>query len=410
MGLFRKRRIYLDYASAPPVAPEAREAMREAEELLGNPGAIHAEGVAAKKLLEDSRARIASLLGCKARELVFTSGLTESNNLAILGCARYIWTRRARHTGEPLNGTHWIVSAIEHDSVLACFGEIERMGGAVTFVDPDARGVVLPELVKRALRPETVFVSVGWANNEIGAIQPLGKIALAIRNRMVELGSKSLPVFHSDAGQAPLYLPTLARNLGVDLLSLGGNKLYGPHGIGALYVKKGTALAPLVLGGKQEHGARAGTESVALAAGFAAAFEAVARERDSESKRLQKLRRELARELAARIPDLVVNGEPEHALPHMLNVSIPDINAEYVALALDHAGIAVSTKSACREGEASSSHVVEALERAGGGKEGKRDWRAQNTLRFSLGRGVAARDIIRTVKTLAGVVQTARTS
>src|SRR3989344_1522220 len=176
MWFSNKRRVYLDHASAPPVSREAVQAMREVEDLFGNPGAIHAEGVAAKRSLEDSRTRIASLLGCKARGLVFTSGLTEANNLAIVGFAKNL-----ERTKRTLGGTHWLVSSIEHDSVLGCFSEIERMGGTVSYVEPDERGIILPESIGRALRIETVFLSVGWANNEVGTVQPLSKIARILR-------------------------------------------------------------------------------------------------------------------------------------------------------------------------------------------------------------------------------------
>ena len=385
MTFFRKRRIYLDYASAPPVLPSAIAAMREAEALLGNPGAIHAEGVAAKKSLEDSRARIAALLGCKSRELIFTSGLTEANNLAILGFAKHL--ERIKRT---LKGTHWLVSAIEHDSVLGCFAEVEAMGGTVSYLEPDERGLVLPAVVEQALRPETVFVSVGWANNEIGTVQLLGKTEQVLRK--YERENSTQIVFHSDAGQGPLYLPTVVSSLGVDLLSLGSNKLYGPHGIGALYVHNRVTLAPVLVGGKQERGLHAGTETVALAAGFVAAYETIASERASEAKRLKKLRDLLAQDLLVQIPGLLVNGDFSHALPHMLNVSLPNISSEYVTLALDHAGIAISTKSACREGDESRSHVVAAL----GGEK----WRAENTLRFSLGRGTKVNDMRRLVSAL----------
>lgn len=395
-----RRRIYLDYASAPPVFPEAVRAMREAETLFGNPGAIHTEGVAAKKSLEHSRERIALLFGCKARELVFTSGLTDANNLAIVGAARALL--RARRT---LVDTHWLVSAIEHDSVLECFAEVETLGGTVSVVEPNEKGIITPEAVGRLLRRETVFLSVGWANNEIGVVQPLSKIANVVRDHQVR--HNTVITFHSDAGQAPLYLPSVVHSLGVDLLSFGANKLYGPHGIGALYVGKNIALAGVSLGGKQERGLRAGTESVALAAGFAAAFERVARERDVEFKRLEKLRDEFAKKLQAKIPGLVVNGDLEEALPHMLNVSIPSIQSEYVALALDAAGIAVSTKSACREGEESRSHVVFALGDAN--EESSvalaKGERSRNTLRFSLGRETSAGDLARVVEALVRILQ-----
>src|SRR3989344_2252089 len=388
---FQKKRIYMDYVSAPPVLPEARSAMREAENLIGNPSAIHKEGVAAHRALEDARKRIASLLGVKPRELVFTSGLTESVNLAILGFAR-----KRLLSGKRLEGTHWIVSAIEHDSVLECFAEIERMGGSVSHADPDARGIITPDTIARLLRKETVFISVGWANNEIGTVQPLGKITQVLRAYEKEQGM--MVALHADAGQAPLYLPTIVNSIGVDLLSFGANKLYGPHGIGALYIGSrmlAGGIAPVIMGGAQEKGIRAGTESVTLAAGFAAAFEVVARERDAEAKRLSELRDTLVRELSAGIPDLVINGDLKHALPHMLNISIPNISSEYIVLALDREGIAISTKSACREGE-QASHVVAEL--------GGESWRAKNTLRFSLGKETAQSDVERTAQALRQTV------
>lgn len=387
----KEKRVYFDYASAPPVLPEATAAaMRESKEFIGNPGAIHMEGVKAKKNLDSSRARIAAIIGCKARELVFTSGLTESNNLAIMGFARAL--ERIRRS---LEGTHWMVTSIEHDSVLGCFSDIERLGGDITYIEPDKRGLISPDTVARALRAETVFVSVGWANNETGTIQPLAKVARLVREH--EKKHLRQIIFHSDAGQAPLYEKSVVHSLGVDLLALGSNKLYGPHGIGALYISNRSRLAPVIIGGKQERGLRAGTESVGLAAGFATAFEIIAGERKSESKRLAALRNELARELVARIPGLVINSDLAHTLPHMLNVSIPDIQSEYLVLALDQRGVAVSTKSACREGEESESHVIAAL--------GVPRWRSQNTLRFSLGRETSKADVRKALEKLTEVLK-----
>lgn len=374
------RRIYLDYASSTLPLPKAISAIHEAEKLIGNPGAIHAEAVAAKAMLEKARDGVARQLSCKSREVIFTSGLTESINLAILGFARRLQIK------DELENTHWIVSSIEHSAVLECFAEIERLGGLVTHVDPNERGIFSVETVVQAIRPETVFVSIGWANNEIGVVQPIRNISRAVKDKNPKV------IFHSDAGQAPLYLSPQVHSLGVDLLSLGSNKLYGPHGVGALYVGKNVELAPIVLGGGQERALRAGTESVALAAGFAAAFDCVTAEREAEAKRLRKMRDELAHKLSMYIPGMYINGDLEHALPHMLNISIPgERSGEYLVLQLDHAGVSLSTKSACRESEASS-HVVAAL----GGEE----WRARNTLRFSLGRDTSEGDLKRTAKTL----------
>lgn len=386
-GLFNKQRIYLDYASATPVCEAAAAAYDAAAALIGNPGSIHVEGVQANRVLENARESIAAEVGCKAREVVFTSGGTEANNLAILGFARQLILQKGS-----LEHTHWIVSAIEHPSVLECFVEIERLGGTVTHIDPDARGIITPEAVARALRKETVFVSIGWGNSEIGTIQPIAQISRVIRDFEKDnhtrskdldptdptLGVWSGIVFHTDAGQVPLYKPLQVHSLGVDLLTLDSGKLYGPRGVGALYIGKDVELAPIILGGKQERGLRAGTENVALAAGFAAALVYVAGERASESKRLEKLRDDFVREIITRIPNVIINSDLKHAMPHILNISIPNIKSEYVVLSLDHQGINIATKSACREGEESRSHVVEAL-----GGEG---WQSENTLRFSLGK------------------------
>ena len=396
----RRRRGYLDYASAPPVLKEARCAVEAASTLHGNPGAIHTEGVEAAQALEDARTRIAAYIGVKAREIIFTSGLTESNNLAILGLARAL--ERKKRT---LTETHWIVSSIEHVSVLDCFAEVERLGGAVSHVEPDERGRITPEAVGALLRKETVLVSIGWGNNEIGYVQPLKEIRRVLDGHEKSRGTTVL--FHSDAGQGPLYFANTAHSLGVDLLALGANKLHGPHGVGALFIHNRAELAGVLQGGLQERGLRAGTENVALAAGFAAAYEIIALRRETESKRLRSLRDELAKNLMQAIPGLVVNGDLKHALPHMLNISLPNIQSEYITLALDHAGIAVSTKSACREGQERRSHVVLALGDAKSASSSvvlTKEERAENTLRFSLGDETKEGDIKRIVEALVSLV------
>jgi cysteine desulfurase len=381
--MFGGTRIYLDYASATPAHPKALAAMRRVDGLYANPGGLHADSVEAKKSLQHSRERIASELGCKAREILFTSGLTEGNTLAIVGAARHL--SDARRT---LSGTHWLVSSIEHSSVLECFAEVERMGGTVTHLEPEESGLIKPEKVAAALKKETVFVSVGWGNNELGVVQPLSNIARVIR--AYERKHKTAVLFHSDAGQAPLYISPQVHTLGVDLFALGSGKLYGPRGVGCLYTSTRAQLAPVTFGGGQERGLRPGTEDVALAAGFAEALALASSERAAESKRLQGLRDELARELIAHQKDIIVNGDLRRALPHMLNISVPGgKSGEYLALRFDHFGVSLSTKSACKEGEAAS-HVVQAL----GGPE----WRAKNTLRFSLGAATTAKDIKQVIR------------
>ncbi len=392
---FGKKRIYLDYASAPPVLKEAEDAVYAARAFTGNPGAIHSEGVEAKRGLDTAREKVAHLLGVKSREIIFTAGLTESNNIAILGTARA--HERAKRS---LAGTHWVVSSIEHTSVLDCFGEIERLGGTVTHIDPDERGIISPETVAAALTKHTVLVSVGWANNEIGTIQPLSDIFRAIHAYEKEHSVTIL--LHADAGQAPLYLATGINSLGVDLCSIGANKLYGPHGVGCLFVSNRAELTRTLQGGPQERGLRPGTENVALALGFAAAFETIAAGREAEAMRVSGVRDALADALLESIPGLIINGDRKRVLPHMLNVSIPGISSEYITLSLDQDGIAVSTKSACREGEESRSHVVEALiPPALREVEG---WRSKNTLRFSLGSDTNESDVATIAKSLATIV------
>ncbi|MEY4747523.1 MAG: hypothetical protein RLZZ416_572 [Candidatus Parcubacteria bacterium] len=370
----RDERIYLDFASATPVLEETARVMEAAGRTFGNPGSLHREGVEAKALLEKARADIAIELGSKARQLIFTSGLTESNNLAILGVARKLELEQTS-----LRGTHWITSTIEHSSILEAFADIERRGGEVTFVDPDERGLIEPEGFARLLRPATALVSIGWGNNEIGVVQKMSELALAIKNK------SERTLFHSDAGQAPLYISPQVHTLGVDLMSLGSGKLYGPRGVGALYVRDPSRLSPIILGGGQEKGLRSGTEEVSLPVGFASAMRAIGKERAAESRRLRALRADLANGIGEKFPHVIINTDLKQSLPHMLNISVPgEKTGEYLALQLDVAGVAVSTKSACDEGNASS-HVVAALH---GPK-----WRSINTLRFSLGRSTTKREV-----------------
>lgn len=385
-------RIYLDYAAATPVCKEARKAQRQAEALVGNPGAIHAEGVAAKQALERARADIAKNLGCRAGEVTFTAGGTEANNLAILGYARAL-----EHRGVALTDTHWITTAIEHPSVLAPFQELERRGALVSYVQPSENGEIRSDAVAALLQENTVFVSIGWANGEIGTVQPLHAIAKTLHN--FDHGDTVVKrvVLHSDAGQAPLYFPSQVSGLGVHMLTLDSSKLYGPRGTAALYSARECELAPILFGGSQERGLRPGSESVASAAGFAAAFNVAAHEREQEHERLAKLRKEFIDALQKQIPDAVVNGTNDMQLPNIVNLSIPDIHSEYVTLALDHRGVAISTKSACREGEEQRSHVVAAL-------GGDMSSRAENTLRFSFGRETAAGAIMQAVQELVAVV------
>jgi cysteine desulfurase len=273
--LFNKKRIYLDYASATPILPIGASTVAAVSKMFGNPGGMHREAVQAKAQLGKARASIASAIGCTANRIVLTSGGTEGNNIAVLGVAQHI----IRTSGD-LSKTHWIASAIEHDSILNVFSEVERLGGKVSYVEPNQNGIIEPSALALTLRPETVFVSIGWANSEIGVVQPISRLAKVIREH--ETISKTRVYLHADAGQAPVYEKTTVHSLGVDILTLDSGKLYGPRGIGALYVKPDVFMSSIIFGGKQELGLRPGTENVALAAGFAASFAQVVQEREQK--------------------------------------------------------------------------------------------------------------------------------
>ncbi len=389
MWPFSQKRIYLDYAAATPVCDEAARAYARAARLSGNPGASHKEGREAKRVLDDARASIARELAVKPREIIFTSGSTEANNFAIVGYAQQL----LRQHGS-LTQTHWIVSAIEHPSVLESFGEVERLGGMVTHITPDASGRFSAEVLTRSMRPETVFMSIGWGNHEIGVLQPLRTLSRASSVRAEELGIAA-PIFHTDMGQAPLYKVPHVHTLGVDLAVIGSGKVHGPRGIAALYLSNRVQLAPQSFGGGQERELRAGTESPALATGFAAALDVARALRETESLRLSKLRDTLVASLRTVVPQLIENTPVLDALPHILNISLPGANSEYLVLALDKEGIAVSTKSACNAGE-TASHVVAAL--------GVNEDRATSTIRFSLGRATTERDIHRAAAIFSKIV------
>ncbi len=395
---FGQKRIYLDYASGTPVLKEAREAYLAALEHFGNPGSMHGEGVRAEAILSEAREKVAAHLAVKARDIVFLSGGSEANALALLGSAAQ-WEK----DGIPLHSVHAVVSAIEHASTLACFGELERRGVSVAYLPPNAKGIITQDTLASALTPETRLVSIGLANGEIGIVQPLSALSRVILEHEAAHGTSV--TFHTDAGQAPLYRASQPHSLGVDLMTLDAGKMYAPRGVGALFVGERARIAPLILGGGQERALRAGTENVAGVAAFAAALSTLAGERKAEEKRVAAARDVLLTALSKGIPDLVVNGAIEHSLPHILNVSIIGVSTEYLTLALDAEGIAVSTKSACKEGEESRSHVVEALLIRGG----EDSWRPAHTLRFSLGRHTTEKDAARAGERVVRIVSRLRT-
>lgn len=381
------KRIYLDYAATTPLRRSVARAIRSAERCFGNPSSPYSEGGEARKVLESARTSVAHELSCKKEEIVFTSGGTESNNLALQGILHHYLSN-----GRRLSDLHVIMSDIESASVREVCAYFAKLGLAVSEVSAGERGIVSPESVVAALRPETVLVSMMYVNNEIGTIQPIGKIARAVHSARPDV------LVHTDAAQAPLFLPVVAHTLGVDLMSLDAQKLYGPRGAGALFVKRGTPLMPLLIGGGQEQGMRSGTENVPAIAGFAEALTCAGAERARESERLTLLRDRLFDALLALDPRIIANGDRVERLPNNINISLPWIDTEFLVLQLDAHGFSVASKSACHSGEGAS-HVVAAL----GGAEGHS--RAQSSLRITLGRATRARHLSRFTHTLAQLIR-----
>lgn len=375
-------RIYLDHAATTPVRPEVLEAMLPYFTLSGyNPSSLHAEGRRARAALDEARDRVAGLLGAQRKEIVFTGSGSEADNLAIFGVARARGGRGAR-------GGHLLSTAIEHPAVLRALDALRDEGWAVSLLAVDRDGLVDPAAFAAALRPDTVLASVMYANNEIGTVEPVARLAAIARERGV--------LFHTDAIQAAAYLPLDVAALGVDLLSLSAHKFYGPKGVGALYVRDGTPLQPMIGGGGQEFGRRAGTENVAGIVGFATALSMAAGERDAASVRVAGLRNRLERAILASVEGAWINGGGAARLPGTSSASIRDVDGEQLLVRLDLEGIAVSGGSACASGALEPSHVIAALSGEPRGRFG--------TVRFSLGRSTTAEEIDRLIALLPGIV------
>ncbi len=378
--------VYLDHAATTPVRPEVREAMLPflGEECPGNPSSIHAAGRAARKALEDAREKIAGLLGTQPREIVFTSGGTESDNLAVLGAAR----------AAAGLGKHVVMSAIEHHAVGHAGDQLKEEGFAVERLGVDAGGRVEPEELKKRLRPDTVLVSVMLANNEVGTLQPVEEIS-----RIAHAGPGKTLV-HTDAVQAAGKIPINVKALGVDLLSISAHKIYGPKGIGLLYVRKGVRLAPLLVGGDHEFGRRAGTENAAGIAGIAKALELAVAEMTSENQRISALRARLAEGLREHVPGVHLNQHATERLPHILSACFDGIEGEGIILHLDQEGISVASGSACTSTHREPSHVLAAM--------GVRAQLAVSATRYSLGRATTEDHIDRAIDATARAVQKLR--
>lgn len=403
MSINSRKRIYLDHAAGAPLDGRVFRAMKPFfTDTHGNPSAIYKEGVQAKKAVEEARAKIAQAIFAHPDEIIFTSGGTEANNMAIFGVVR-----AAGEVG--IKKPHIITSVIEHPSVLNACRALEKKGDAdVDYIGVNKEGVVNLSELKKTLRAETVLVSIMYANNEIGTIQPIREIAKIIRlhrkncletKPAISLGGEAskYPYFHTDACQAMNYLDTHVERLGVDLLTFNGAKMYGPKGIGVLYKKRNVPLVPMLYGGGQEKGLRSGTENVPAIAGMACALEIADKEKEKESTRQTKLRDYFISEIEKHIPGAILNGSRTERLPNNINVSFPNIESQLMVIELDARGIAVSAKSACSSEDEDASYVVDAI----GGEE----WHADNSVRFSLGRETVKKDIEKTICALREIIK-----
>ena len=370
--------VYLDYAATTPIDLEVLEAMREVEGVFGNPSSVHRFGQEARRVLEGARERVAALLGVRPREVVFTASGSEADALAVLGVAL------ARGRG------HVVSTAVEHAALLGALRLLERLGFAVTYLKPDPLGMVYPEQVAEALRPDTFLVSVMAANNELGNLYPV--------RAMAEVAHAHGALFHTDAVQAIGQVPFRVDEVGADLVSLSAHKFYGPKGIGALLVRHGVELFPLVPG-KQEGGRRGGTPSPLLAHGLAVALEKALRLLPEESQRLLALRARLEAGLLS-VEGVELNGHPKERLPKLVNVTVKGADGEALLLAMDLLGVAVSSGSACSAGSLEPSHVLLAT--------GRSREEARASLRFSLGRFTTLEEVDRAIEAFQEAVRRAR--
>jgi len=375
--------VYLDYNATTPLAPEVLEAMLPyLREEFGNPSSIHAFGQRAKAALYDAREQVAALIGASPNEILFTGSGTEADNLAILGVLE------AAEGGR----RHLITSAVEHHAVLNTMKALGKKGVAVTFLKVNRAGSVDPEELRAALTPETLLVSIMHANNETGVVQPVAELA--------RLSHMAGAYFHTDAVQSIGKIPVNVKDLGVDLLSLSGHKIYGPKGTGALYVKRAVKIRPVFRGGGQERARRPGTENLPGLVGLGCAAQLASAHLAEERERVGALRDRLEKEVLARIPGSAVNGKGAERTPNTLNMSFDGVEGETLIIALDLKDCAVSTGAACSSGTVEPSHVLIAM--------GLKPEQVQGSIRVSLGRYTKIEEILHFVHVLASVVESIR--
>jgi cysteine desulfurase len=378
------RRIYLDHSATTPVDPEVAELiMKYYLESYGNPSSVHFFGRQVKKAVEEAREQVAQLIGAQAGEIIFTSGGTESDNLAIQG------TVRARGN----RGKHLITTAIEHHAVLDAFKYLAKNGYDLTILPVDEEGIIDLEDLVKAIRPDTILISVMHANNEVGSIQPIAEIGKITREKGI--------FFHVDAVQSLGKLPIDVVKMNIDLLTISSHKIYGPKGVGALYVRRGVKISPLVFGGSQEKKMRSGTENAPGIIGFGKACELAGLRMNEENKALRQLRDKLIKGIMDNIPSVKLNGPSgDKRLPNNVNISISFVEGESLLLSLDMIGIAASSGSACTSGSLDPSHVLLAM--------GLSHEVAHGSLRFSLGRQNTEEEIDIVIQELPKIVERLR--
>jgi len=385
--------IYFDNAATTKVDSRVLEKMLPyLNDEFGNAGSIHSYGQTALGAVDEARKTVAEFFGAKNQEIIFTSGATESNNLAIQGVVDFFLEKNKK--------MHIITSKIEHPAVLEVFQEMKKRGAEVDFINVDECGVLKIEELKKKIKRNTVLISVMYANNEVGAIQPIKEISELIKNERSRRTKDDLSIYlHTDATQAVNYLPVNVDYLGVDMLTFSGHKIYAPKGIGALYIRAGVKIKPINFGGHQEYGLRAGTNNVPGIVALAKAVEIISIEQKKEIQKLKSIKDKLSKELSG-FENFKFNGASEKQLPNILNISFLNAEGESILMLLDMEGIAISTGSACSSGSLEPSHVLTAMGR-------KPEW-AHGSVRVSLGRFNNENEVAPFIKSLKIIIDKLR--
>ncbi len=384
---WKQKRIYLDHGAATPLRPSIAKTMRPYErEVFGNASAVHKDGVMARAAIETARGDVGRVLATTTRNIIFTSGGTESNNLAVHGVIEYL-----SEQGRAYSDMEVITTALEHPSLLAPLEAFERKGVRIVYAPTDSEGSILEQEFKKLITDKTVLVTFAYANSEVGTVQNVKSLSRMVRLWRQEHGGQ-YPYTHIDASQVPLWLPCKMDSLGIDLMSIDAGKCYGPKSSGVLALRGEVHLAPLLRGGAQEGSLRPGTEHVGLIVGCAAALTIAQDEYEVRASRITKLRDQFITGLQKAFPSLVLNGSRTSRVANNVNISIPGLDGEYAVIGLDHRGIACSTRSACKRGEVGGSHVLRAL--------GLPDDVVFGAIRFSLGEETTEAELRTTVTAL----------